>query len=351
MSKLSRLRDFQIHAALGLTRDVARPLYGAMFATSEPVRLWLKDRRFPAPFQKILVSLSDERTARPWHGHVMNALGVCEITEAVDVSTLAKDLHDHRWLLGVVVHALECVAKATGWRALEFEAFIANLRERSWPLMHYFDHLARVDKRTGATCVPWFSTRPGEATVGVRIGSRDVAIMSGPIMLEDDFPIAKTIIKGREYVLRDRAGRTLASVSIDTSERAASHRGPVHKGASTTDSRAALDERDAEFRLGEAPLIADLCAAGFLLESAQDLIDSPGSYTRAAPLLIMHLRRPYPPAVRELIARSLGHPGANLAWGAQDSLMRLFREERDERVRDLLAAAAAITADDDAIER
>ena len=310
------------------------------------MRLWLKERKLTAPFKKILISLDDERTAKPWHGHVMNAIGVCEITEAVDVSTLPKYMEDHRWLLDVVIHALGCVGKTTGWRSEEFETFLADLRQRPWPLVHFFQRLALVDQRTGATCVPWLSTRPGETTVGVRIGTRDVAVLSGPIWLEEDFPLAKSFIKGREYVLRDRAGRTLASVPIDVPERGDGLGRGAKKDVTAADPMAALYEHEAEFRLGEAPLVAELQAAGFQLESVRDLVDTPGSFTKAVPILLAHLTRPYPPAVREVIALALGDPEANCAW---DALVRLIRSERDERVRHGLAVAIVIAANDDKI--
>ena len=58
-------------------------------------------------------------------------------------------------------------------------------------------------------CVPWLSTQPGETVVGARIGDRDVKVLSkpGPLYLEDSFPVAKSVIRGHEYVLLDKAGK------------------------------------------------------------------------------------------------------------------------------------------------
>ncbi len=66
-------------------------------------------------------------------------------------------------------------------------------------------------------CVPWMSVRPGETQIGVRVGERDVTVLStpGPLFLEDSFPVAKSAIRGREYVLLDKAGKVLASLAID----------------------------------------------------------------------------------------------------------------------------------------
>lgn len=341
MTVHARLRDFQIRSE---QPELQASLNGAFFAAYEPVRLWLRERKPLAPFQKILICLDDERTARPWHGHVMNALGVCSITEAVDTSALVKHVADHRWLLGVVVDALGHVEKATGWRSPEFESFIADLSERSWPLVHVFERFARVDKRTGVTCVPWLSTRPGETKIGVHIGMRDVDVLSGPIWLEDDFPLAKAVIKGRDYVVRDRAGKTLASVPIDSPERAEVVGGGRAKGVVAEGPMASLQEREAEFRRGEAPVVAELKAAGLRIESMRDLVDMPGSFAPAVPILLAHLPRPYPKAVRVVIALALGDPEANAAWPA---LGRLYRAERDEPVRDALAVALVIAATDD----
>lgn len=106
-------------------------------------------------------------------------------------------------------------------------------------------------------------------------------------------------------------------------------------------------EREAEYRRAEAPLVDELRAAGFEVQSAWDLVNTPGSYPKAVPILLAHLPRPYPAAVREGIARALAvreakDPGWNL-------LIRLYIDEPEERVRSGLAAAIAAAADDEAI--
>ena len=98
------------------------------------------------------------------------------------------------------------------------------------------------------------------------------------------------------------------------------------------------DIRAAEYRRAEAPLVDELQAAGFRLESAWDLVNTSGSYPVAVPILLSHLTRPYPPAIREGIARALAVPEAIRVW---ELLTRLFREEQDSRVKDGLAVAIA----------
>jgi hypothetical protein len=48
---------------------------------------------------------------------------------------------------------------------------------------------------------------------------RDVTVLSQPgsLFLEYSFPLAKSAIRGQEFVLLDKAGKVLASVPIDKS--------------------------------------------------------------------------------------------------------------------------------------
>lgn len=115
--------------------------------------------------------------------------------------------------------------------------------------------------------------------------------------------------------------------------------------------RAAKEEerlkRETEYRRAEAPLVAELRASGYQVQSACDLINTPGSYPTAVPILLAHLRRPYPAAVREGIARALAVPETKAAgW---DLLIQLFGHESEEGVRSGLAAAIAAAADDEVI--
>ena len=95
MSKNVRLVDFQVYARpAGLPDGEQRPINEALFATYEPVRLWLKENDIKAPFRKVAVSLADKVSSARWHGNVSNAIGICEVTEAVDTQVLSQSARD-----------------------------------------------------------------------------------------------------------------------------------------------------------------------------------------------------------------------------------------------------------------
>lgn len=106
------------------------------------------------------------------------------------------------------------------------------------------------------------------------------------------------------------------------------------------------NKRDAEYRLAEAPLVIELRAAGFQVQSAWDLVNTPTPYPKAVPILLAHLPRPYPAAVREGIARALAVRDASCGW---EVLTRLYRDEHEVRAKDGLAVAIAGAANDDLI--
>lgn len=164
-------------------------------------------------------SLCDEELCADWHGKVANVAGICEAIEAVDPTTLVERAGDHRWVFAVVEHAIACIEQHDGWRSSELKDFIKAESERPLPLVHFFEALAQTEAASGVKCVPWLSTRPGEMAIGVRIGERDVTVLSqpGPLYLEDSFPIAKSIICGQEYRLLDKEGKALASVDLHPS--------------------------------------------------------------------------------------------------------------------------------------
>ena len=105
-------------------------------------------------------------------------------------------------------------------------------------------------------------------------------------------------------------------------------------------------KREAEYRRAESPLVDELRAAGFQVQSAWDLVNSPGSYPKAVPILLAHLPRPYPAAVREGIARALAVREASCGW---EVLTRLYRDEHEVRAKDGLAVAIAAAANDELI--
>jgi hypothetical protein len=105
-------------------------------------------------------------------------------------------------------------------------------------------------------------------------------------------------------------------------------------------------KREAEYRRAEAPLVDELRAAGYQVQSAWDLVNTPGSYPKAVPILLAHLPRPYPAAVREGIARALAVREASCGW---EVLTRLYRDEHEVRAKDGLAVAIAAAANDELI--
>jgi hypothetical protein len=106
-------------------------------------------------------------------------------------------------------------------------------------------------------------------------------------------------------------------------------------------------ERATEWRRAEAPLVEELRAAGYSVQSAWDLVNTPGSYPAAVPILLAHVPRSYPGPVREGIARALAVPEAKAGWAL---LTRLYQEEHDTRAKDGLAVAIAAAADEKVID-
>jgi hypothetical protein len=155
MSKQVLFVDFQVYArASGLAEGEQKLVNEVLFSTYEPVRLWLKEHLIRAPFKKVVVSLADQVSSARWHGHVSNAIGICQVTEAVDLSTLQKNVNDHQWVLRIISHALGCVAVSTGWRSDKLEDFIAAESERAWPLVHFFATGRQVPKLKGTAKAP-----------------------------------------------------------------------------------------------------------------------------------------------------------------------------------------------------
>lgn len=106
-----------------------------------------------------------------------------------------------------------------------------------------------------------------------------------------------------------------------------------------------LERKAVAWRRAEAPLVDELRAAGFEVESAWDFVNTPTPYPAALPILLEHLQRPYPDRVREGIARALAVRDAKFGW---DTLVRLYRKEAvGSDAKDGLAVALAATADED----
>jgi HEAT repeat protein len=107
----------------------------------------------------------------------------------------------------------------------------------------------------------------------------------------------------------------------------------VAKAATAT---AESERRAMELRHAEHPLLEELHSLDYEITSVWDLVNSDVEYSSAIPVLVKHLQYEYPSPVREGIARALAVPWANCVW---PRVVRLYRDERDQRVKAGLGAA------------
>lgn len=117
--------------------------------------------------------------------------------------------------------------------------------------------------------------------------------------------------------------------------------------ARTNARDAAIQRKAEEYARAEAGLVEELRANGLAVGSVWDLVNSTDPYPQALPVLLIHLQRRYPDAVREGIARALAVPDAKFAWPV---LVKLYRQEHEKRAKGGLAVAIANVADDDVID-
>jgi hypothetical protein len=108
----------------------------------------------------------------------------------------------------------------------------------------------------------------------------------------------------------------------------------------------AFQRKREEYARAEAPMVEELRAAGVPVNSAWDLVNAPNTYSQSLPILLDHLQRPYPDAVRDGIARALAVPSAKFAWAL---LIQLYRQEQGNRTQQALAVALSNIADDEVI--
>ncbi len=75
-------------------------------------------------------------------------------------------------------------------------------------------------------------------------------------------------------------------------------------------------ERSARLKVEEEPILVDLRAIGWNVESVWDLVNTSTRYSEAVPILLKHLLLPYSDRTREGIARSLAVPELEVikAW-------------------------------------
>jgi HEAT repeat protein len=97
----------------------------------------------------------------------------------------------------------------------------------------------------------------------------------------------------------------------------------------------------------EVPILQELREAGVSVGSVWDFVNAASADMRSLPILLDHLQRPYPEAVREGIARAMAVPAAKFAWPV---LVKLYGQESEERVKDALAVALSNIADDEVLD-
>ena len=111
----------------------------------------------------------------------------------------------------------------------------------------------------------------------------------------------------------------------------------------------ALAERKAMLRVAEAPLVEDLARLGFEVESVWFLKNNNPEFRKAIPVLLDHLRRPYPDIIRAGIAQRLAvRATRKIGWRI---LVEEFRNTGydHEHVKDSLGAALSGAADNSVI--
>lgn len=119
------------------------------------------------------------------------------------------------------------------------------------------------------------------------------------------------------------------------------------------DYRVRANERAEAFRLkdeecarAETSITTELRAVGVPVNSVWDLVNTPNTYPQSLPILLEHLQRPYPDAVRDGIARAMAVPDARFAWSV---LVKLYRQEQSSRTQQGLAVALSNIADNEVI--
>lgn len=95
-------------------------------------------------------------------------------------------------------------------------------------------------------------------------------------------------------------------------------------------------DEQAAFVSAEAPLVAELKAAGVDVGSAWDIVNRKESFPLALPVLRRYLGVAYPPKVREGIARAMSDSAARPYWR---DLVQFYTDEADGPVKDALAIA------------
>jgi hypothetical protein len=129
--------------------------------------------------------------------------------------------------------------------------------------------------------------------------------------------------------LREEGGAEVAMTSKRTSPiMAGEFHALLEKDPDWVAMRHAKDEeiakRRAESQREEAPIIADLAAAGVHAKFVSDLVNRRNDYDSALPVLMRHLLLDYCDRTKEMIARSLAVPEAAPYWA---ELLAMYENE------------------------
>ena len=111
------------------------------------------------------------------------------------------------------------------------------------------------------------------------------------------------------------------------------------------------EELERSLHTEEASLVQALAAAGVVVSSVWELVNSAHKYPSAIPVLIKHLKTPYHPKIREGIARALTVPEAKPT--AAHALIEAFQHEPDSTdisVKWALANALTVVADESVLD-
>lgn len=216
-----RLVDFQVSVRpSGLSLEQQKAVNEGVFPVYEALRLWLKEQKVVAPFKKVLVSLSDRRTSEKWHGKVMLALGICEVTEAVSLEELLQNQGQHGWTCLRILDALNHISSEAGWRNEDLVSLVQQVSLRKPPCSHHFSKLGKQHKN-GVLCEVVLEADVGATGVkvqfsaeGQKISEIVVASRPGPLFMEDDFPVVATRIDGEHFVLLAKDKTVLAWVPL-----------------------------------------------------------------------------------------------------------------------------------------
>jgi hypothetical protein len=100
--------------------------------------------------------------------------------------------------------------------------------------------------------------------------------------------------------------------------------------------------RELEYARAEEPVVADLRSVGYEVGSVWDLVNIKDDYPDALPVLARHLVKPYPPVIKDGLARALAVGRALFAW---DLLRDQYLSEPDRSVKDGLATALSAMVD------